>query len=151
MSALFEAKTVNLAPMYVREAMAELIRLSGAREACWRNMQYLASRRTRNGFEILADPRDPASRAELNSILAAIAQIFGWSPASIQDEWEMFAGTWSSKSPQHQTMAKWTQAANKKEIVSCAFIDRRTFAFTRPRIQGKTAVSPAGEIAEILP
>ena len=151
MSPLFEANAVNLAPMYVGEAMAELIRLSGAREACWRNMQYLASRRTRNGFEILADPRDPASRNELNSILSAIAQIFDWSPATIQDDWAMFAGTWSSKSPQHRTMARWTQAANNKEIVSCAFIDRRTFAFTRPRIKTTTRFLIDGEIGDILP
>lgn len=151
MAPLFEAGAVNLAPMYVGEAMAELVRLSGSREACWRNMQYLASRRTRNGFEILADPRNSKNCNELTSMLAAIAVIFDWSPASIPSEWEMFAGTWDSKSPQHRTMANWTRAANHREIVSCAFIDRRTFAFTRPQIRGQSGASPSGHIADVLP
>lgn len=150
---LFVDKRITEAHRFVREAMEWVTQEADVRQGLWRNMQYVSSVRKGSTYEVLASPDTPVERAEIERVLHALARAHGWSSSGLPSDWQVFRGEWTSRSTSDPRMAAWTRHANQHEIVSCAFIDRRTFAYTRPRrVTPRTPDNSVDrDLSEVLP
>lgn len=150
---LFMARRVSEARQFVQDAMEWVVDGANARRRLWRNLQYVSSVRRGTSYEVLAAPNVPAERDEIQRMLQSLAGAFGWSTAALPNDWKVFRGEWASRPVSDPRMSTWTHSANRGEIVSCAFIDKRTFAYTRPRrTRGRNPADvDEPDLAEVLP
>jgi hypothetical protein len=113
----------------VRAAKDQLVALSGVSDG-WTGalgLQYaMSSPRGRPD----RDPRLDAIGQELDQLLAAISEIFGWSPTTVPKDLERFNGTIWPGAP--GPPPGWPSLANRREVFSMAVVGRNRYNFTLP-------------------
>lgn len=96
----------------------------------WFNHQYKMARIVNGSSEVLLDPASREGRDEVNAILSALCEAFGWSePVQLQSGLERFTGRWRS-SP--RAPPDWPNSANDGRVVSVAVGFGTKWFFTEP-------------------
>lgn len=130
MSPLIVARREREATRLVSEAEHWLTTRSPASAGRWFNHQYKMSRIVGGVADVRVDPSTPEGRNELNSLLAAIAQAFGWGPPlRLDGSCHRFMGTWESI---RTVPPGWPGSANSGDLVSVAVGFGSEWFFTRP-------------------
>ena len=124
---LVEAGRSEEAEEFVAAAERMLIQRSGVAFG-WKNHQYRMSAMTSMGASVLSDPSTAEGAAEITSLLHAIADIYGWDPASCPTDLRRHQGTWMTGAPPDG----WPDAANRWRVVSLAVTARSTYCYTLP-------------------